>query len=170
MCDVQAKAVELKANAERLTGALTDELKEMFKDMPNTLDELHEAIEEARARAELSYQTNPKVITEYETRCEEINALEDKLVAEQEQLKSEQAEIEKIKARHDTHDTHDTTNARACVFCTEPMGSAARGTGGADQRLVQQILRSHRVRRQDPTRYPPFTSPQCPRGHGHAVF
>jgi hypothetical protein len=53
---------------------------------------------------------------------------------------------------------------RARVFCTEPMGSAARGTGGADQRLVQQILRSHRVRRQDPTRYAPFTSPQCSRG------
>lgn len=97
--EARAKAVELKANAERLTGVLTDELKEMFKDMPNTLDELHEAIEEARARAELSYQTNPKVITEYETRCEEINALEDKLVAEQEQLKSEQAEIEKIKSQ-----------------------------------------------------------------------
>jgi chromosome segregation ATPase len=146
---LQAKAVDLKLKAERLTGVLTDELKELFKDMPNTLDELNEAIEEARARAELSYLNNPQVITEYETRCEEINTLGEKLEAEQDQLKAEQAEIEKLKvcsfvAHHASRITHHAsriTHTRACSpIVTGPMGSAARGAGGAHQRLVWQIF------------------------------
>jgi DNA repair ATPase RecN len=137
---LQAKAVDLKLKAERLTGVLTDELKELFKDMPNTLDELNEAIEEARARAELSYLNNPQVITEYETRCEEINSLEEKLVAEQDQLKAEQAEIEKLKVcSFLAHHAH--AHARMLTHhATGPMGSAARGAGGAHQQLVWQIF------------------------------
>jgi len=68
----QAKdeAANLKRKAEE-TAPFTPKLGELFATLPNTLEQLDEAIADARARADVSYSTNPKVIEEYEARCKE---------------------------------------------------------------------------------------------------
>ena len=69
----QAKdeAANLKRKAEE-TAPFTPKLGELFATLPNTLEQLDEAIADARARADVSYSTNPKVIEEYEARCKEV--------------------------------------------------------------------------------------------------
>lgn len=67
------EAAELKTKAET-AAPFTPKLSELFATLPNTLEQLDEAIEDARARADVSYSTNPKVIEEYEARCKEVKS------------------------------------------------------------------------------------------------
>jgi len=90
------QAADLKKKAEA-TAPFTTALGELFATLPNTLEQLDEAIAEAKARADVSYSTNPKVIEEYEARCKEIETLEGKLQSEQNQLNNEINRVEELK-------------------------------------------------------------------------
>ncbi len=116
-------AAELKQKAEE-KAPFNEELRALFQTLPNTLEELDEAIEDAKARADMSYSTNPQIIAEYEKRCKEVNKpnqiksnqtkpkkndvayvlckiqieeLEGKLQGEQKQLDIEVAKVEELK-------------------------------------------------------------------------
>jgi len=90
------KARQLKAAADA-AAPLTEETKALFETLPSTLEELEEHIQEAKARADLNYSTNPKVIEDYERRCRQIESLEQKLATDGEQLEDQRQTIERVR-------------------------------------------------------------------------
>jgi len=89
------KARKLK-NAAESKAPLTVEIKELFKQLPDTLEEIEEEIHTATTKAEMSY-TNSAVIEQYEKRNKEIAVLIAKVDDEDLNLNELKAEIEKIK-------------------------------------------------------------------------
>eukprot|EP01113_Clastostelium_recurvatum_P048657 TRINITY_DN890_c0_g1_i2.p1 TRINITY_DN890_c0_g1~~TRINITY_DN890_c0_g1_i2.p1 ORF type:complete len:569 (+),score=181.92 TRINITY_DN890_c0_g1_i2:1877-3583(+) len=69
---------ELRDKAESIA-LLTEELKAAFDGLPNTTQELDEAIETVTLAANAIFQTNPEVIRLYEKRQKEIQELEERL-------------------------------------------------------------------------------------------
>lgn len=68
-------ARQLKAKAEA-AAPLTHEMKLLFQQLPGTMEELEEALEEAKAQVEMNAgNANPKIIEEYEKRCEEVSEM-----------------------------------------------------------------------------------------------
>ncbi len=65
--EAHANLKHLKAEAEA-KAPLTDELKQKFAEIPDTLEELEVEIGNARRKADLNYAANPRVIEEYEQR------------------------------------------------------------------------------------------------------
>eukprot|EP01116_Phalansterium_solitarium_P025334 TRINITY_DN963_c0_g3_i3.p1 TRINITY_DN963_c0_g3~~TRINITY_DN963_c0_g3_i3.p1 ORF type:complete len:575 (+),score=267.63 TRINITY_DN963_c0_g3_i3:1789-3513(+) len=90
------KAKQLKLDAEQI--ADKDTHRELFDRLPDTLDELDTLMHAAKAKADLNYINNPKVIEDYEARKKQIDELQQKLAAEADQLEAQAAAIEAAKA------------------------------------------------------------------------
>ncbi|XP_048583434.1 structural maintenance of chromosomes protein 5 [Nematostella vectensis] len=100
----KSKARNLKQVAHQLTGIPMGEdvpasLKEAFKILPDTLDEIDERINEEQARAECNYQTDPNVIKEYESRDKEIKSMSGQVDAQESNLAAKQQQIANLKER-----------------------------------------------------------------------
>eukprot|EP01114_Cavostelium_apophysatum_P013290 TRINITY_DN3181_c0_g1_i2.p1 TRINITY_DN3181_c0_g1~~TRINITY_DN3181_c0_g1_i2.p1 ORF type:complete len:997 (-),score=332.14 TRINITY_DN3181_c0_g1_i2:85-3075(-) len=93
----KTEAANLKKAAEK-KAPLTDELKALFETLPGTLEDVEKEIDEAHARADTNYSTNPAVIEQYEKRKKEIEDLEDKLNGEGNSLEKQKETIERIKS------------------------------------------------------------------------
>jgi chromosome segregation ATPase len=76
---------------------LTDQIKALFETLPNTVDEIDDAIHAAKAKADLNYSYNPKIIEQYNQRQEEIDDLRAKLAQETRDLQEKQQKIEETK-------------------------------------------------------------------------
>jgi len=87
-----------KEAAEQVA-VITAELQEMFRGMPETVVEVEDAINEAVAEANAVLCNNPNVLEEYERRCKQISALEEKMKEENEELQIHLLEIESLKAK-----------------------------------------------------------------------
>jgi chromosome segregation ATPase len=72
-------------------------MKILFAQLPNTLEELDERITSLKAKADLNWSTNPKVIEDYEKRKSEIDALQTELHRQQHILHERHNEMEKLK-------------------------------------------------------------------------
>eukprot|EP01117_Protostelium_nocturnum_P019773 TRINITY_DN865_c0_g1_i2.p1 TRINITY_DN865_c0_g1~~TRINITY_DN865_c0_g1_i2.p1 ORF type:complete len:923 (-),score=310.26 TRINITY_DN865_c0_g1_i2:106-2874(-) len=89
---------EAKRKAEAKV-AMTEEIKQLFLQLPNTLDEIEAAITDARNKADMNYSTNPHIITQYEKRQAEIDELKAKFENEEETLQNSKAKIEELKGK-----------------------------------------------------------------------
>jgi len=78
---------------------LTEEVKQLFENLPDTLDEIDTAIDEARTKADSNYQTNPQVIVDFERRKREIEQLEELAGDENSTLTGHQQRIDELKGR-----------------------------------------------------------------------
>lgn len=94
--EAKRKAKELRDRAQE-RAPLTDEMKTLFAQLPNTLEELDERITSLKAKADLNWSTNPKVIEDYEKRKSEIDALQTELQRQQHILTERHSEMEKLK-------------------------------------------------------------------------
>jgi len=97
-------AKDLKKVAHEKTGIpdgadIPEELKEAFKQYPDTLEELDEMIHDEKARIECQYQSNPQVVKEYERRKKEISELSGQVQGQEKDLENEQREITNLKER-----------------------------------------------------------------------
>lgn len=97
-------AKDLQKVAHEKTGIpvgsdIPDELKEAFRQYPDTLDEIDMMIHDEKARIECQYQSNPQVIKEYERRKKDISDLSIKVSDQEKDLESEQTEIASLKER-----------------------------------------------------------------------
>jgi len=89
-----AKRLRQQASKE---SPLSDQIREEFDKLPNTIPELDELIATTKAKADANYHTDPKVIENYEERKVKIQNLEQELEQEQQKLKTRQEAIEKLK-------------------------------------------------------------------------
>jgi chromosome segregation ATPase len=94
--EAKTRAKELRERAQQ-RAPLTEEMKALFAQLPNTLEELDERILTLRAKADLNWSTNPKVIEDYEKRKAEIDTLENELNQQQHVLEERRIQIEKLK-------------------------------------------------------------------------
>eukprot|EP01104_Vermistella_antarctica_P014389 TRINITY_DN4517_c1_g1_i1.p1 TRINITY_DN4517_c1_g1~~TRINITY_DN4517_c1_g1_i1.p1 ORF type:complete len:1137 (+),score=335.80 TRINITY_DN4517_c1_g1_i1:43-3411(+) len=76
------------------TAPLTDELKEMFKTLPDTIEALEAELNIARTRAEATADFDPELITTYEKRKETIDRLNRKVEDKEAVLAGRREEIE----------------------------------------------------------------------------
>eukprot|EP01119_Soliformovum_irregulare_P024779 TRINITY_DN8979_c0_g1_i1.p1 TRINITY_DN8979_c0_g1~~TRINITY_DN8979_c0_g1_i1.p1 ORF type:complete len:435 (+),score=139.36 TRINITY_DN8979_c0_g1_i1:323-1627(+) len=90
-----ARAAKEKAQKE---APMTPELKAIFEEFPDELEEIEEAINEAQAKADLNHSGNNTVIEQYEKRKKEIEELEEKMATSTESLNRLKAEIESVKS------------------------------------------------------------------------
>ncbi|KAL9986165.1 hypothetical protein ACROYT_G000260 [Oculina patagonica] len=97
-------AKDLKKVAHDKTGIpdgadLPNDLKEAFKQYPDTLEEIDEMIHDEKARIECQYQSNPQVVKEYERRKKEISELNGQVEGQEKNLEEEQEKIASLKER-----------------------------------------------------------------------
>jgi len=78
---------------------LTDELRKNFETMPNTIEELKEAINSEKMKADMNYHTSPQIIQQYEARKKEIEELRSKYQGEEAELSRLKEQIEKSKKK-----------------------------------------------------------------------
>eukprot|EP00117_Sycon_ciliatum_P034082 scpid19614/ scgid4000/ Structural maintenance of chromosomes protein 5; Protein expressed in male leptotene and zygotene spermatocytes 453 len=71
----------------------------VFNKFPSTLIEIDDMIHDLKARADLNYHTDPKVVEEYEKRKEEIEKMEQSLDTEKDDLQGLTTEITEIKEK-----------------------------------------------------------------------
>ncbi|XP_065060120.1 structural maintenance of chromosomes protein 5-like [Rhopilema esculentum] len=93
---------KLLAEARKKTDTekeLSDEYKELFATLPNTVEEIDDLIHEEKAKADCNYETNPKVLDEYKKNTQEINKLRREIEKEMEDQTSISDKINKIKER-----------------------------------------------------------------------
>jgi chromosome segregation ATPase len=93
--EAKAKAKELRDRAQE-RAPLTDEMKTIFAQLPNTIEELDERIVALKAKADLNWSANPKVIEDYEKRKSEMESLQNELQRQQRILNERHAEIEHL--------------------------------------------------------------------------
>ncbi|XP_024515429.1 structural maintenance of chromosomes protein 5 [Selaginella moellendorffii] len=77
-CKVEVESLKSSlANAKEIAekkAPLTPELQAAFAEMPDTIEDLEDAIETAKAQARAVIFSNPNVLEEYERRCEQIKS------------------------------------------------------------------------------------------------
>eukprot|EP01133_Synstelium_polycarpum_P001429 gene1429-1658_t len=72
------EAKERKKEAEK-QAPLTPEMTEIFENLPDEVEEIDDSINQLDAQAQHIHIQNPRIITEYENRKEEIQTLENKI-------------------------------------------------------------------------------------------
>jgi len=92
------RARDLKDEANRVA-ELTDELKVLFETLPATLEELDSMIHAEKAKADLNYIQNPKVIQEYDARKKEIDELQERVNNQEQERSNIDKDIESSKVK-----------------------------------------------------------------------
>lgn len=91
--------LENAKRAAEQVAAITNELQNMFREMPDTVEDLEYLISDTLAEANAVLCNNPGVLEEYERRCKQIENLEDDLGTERAQLQDCLSEIDSVKAK-----------------------------------------------------------------------
>jgi len=89
----------LKTTALRISGKLTDKLREDFSKYPDELRELEELVLRLKTKLQLASNANPQVLIEYEKREKEIARREQELDVVKTSLAKLRARLERIRAR-----------------------------------------------------------------------
>jgi len=95
----RVESAQMKKEAEE-KAPLTEELKQRFTEIPgDTIEEIDEAISDAKKKADLQFHTNPRVIEEYEQRKIQIEKLEVEIKEKQTNLDNRKTTIETLKSK-----------------------------------------------------------------------
>ena len=98
--ELKSEANEAKRVASR-AAPMTEELKEVFTNFPDTINELNEKIAETETRANMNYRANPHLIEDYENRRAEIKKLQEDVDGMNQSAEDINAEIDEIKVSLD---------------------------------------------------------------------
>lgn len=100
--DLKTKARNLSKIAQDKTGKGTDgelipkSLEEIFKTLPDTLEDIEALIHEEKARLNCQYETNPQVVHDFNRNVEEINGLSKEVEQQALELEEMQKEIDEL--------------------------------------------------------------------------
>ncbi|XP_071794397.1 structural maintenance of chromosomes protein 5-like isoform X1 [Asterias amurensis] len=96
--ETKDRARQLIKKAQDLTGSEqpSEELRDAFGTCPDNIDEIDQRIHHVRAQADCLYETDQRVVQEYEQRGAEIHRLDKKMEKSKEWIERQQAEIDNV--------------------------------------------------------------------------